>query len=940
VTQRVLKQDTLFRLSPVAAGAAVLVMALSAQAQTQPGPSTQTAEQAQAEKEKAEKEKAEKEKGQVQTITVTGIRRGIENAINVKKNADTVAEVVSAEDIGKLPDSSIAESIARLPGLAAQRVGGRAKEISIRGLSGQFANTLLNGREQTSTGNNRGVEFDQYPSELLSAVVVHKTPEATLMGQGIAGTIDLQTVRPLSFSQRVVSVNVRGEKNGVGTPFEGTGNRFNLAYIDQFADRTVGVALGFARLTQDREAFSSETYDTTQQGCYNAGTAAVTGPNNGQCAAGTTLFTHNQGFKYFVEKTDETRDGAMAVLEFRPSKEVSSTVDLFYSKFDKEIVKRGLEIQVSDSWKGGNADLAYQAPTLSNPVFESGRLISGTWGNVNPLSRHIWEPRKDELNSLGWNTKWKFADKWQATADLSYSSAKSSNRITEIEAGQFDVANNRPLPENVTVANYNQVTALQYDRNNLSTLRLTDPESWGQNGYDKIITTDDKLKAVRLSAQHDLEGLFSKVDFGINHTQRDKEKGSDEAFLRLTNRNVPPGTNVNPGALLPGGTTPIALPGTGLTTISFDPAAALSAYRFDPNVNGDILRKGWTVNEKITTLFTKADLDTDVMGFPVRGNVGVQVVNSKQSSTAPVVDNANQGTFTLRTEGKSYTDLLPSANLVVDLSGDQIVRLGVGRQMARPRMDQLTAFSRSEVNNQNRWEGSGGNPNLDPYRANALDLTYEKYFGTKGYVAAALFHKSLSSWILPIPVERDFTGFPNASTRVPVSPIGVFTQPQNLKGGRVQGMEFAASVPLNLLTPTLDGFGLQASYAYTDSSINIPGFGKIDIPGFSKDVATATAYYEKFGFSARLALRHRSSYIAEVEAFGGDREFPFVREETVADVQFGYEVQSGPAKGLNFLLQINNVNNEPYREFNPNTNLDTKINKYGKTYLFGVTYKF
>jgi iron complex outermembrane recepter protein len=920
-----------FRLSPVAAGATAMLMAMGAQAQQTPGPSTQPAAPAEA----------------AQTITVTGIRRGIENAINIKKNNDSIVEAVSAEDIGKLPDSSIAESLARLPGLTAQRVNGRASEISIRGLSGQFANTLLNGREQTSTGNNRSVQFDQYPSELLSSVLVYKTPDAALVGQGIAGTIDLQTVRPLSFGQRTVSVNVRGEKNGKGTPFEGSGSRFNLAYIDQFADRTVGVALGYARLKQDVEKFRTETYDTTTRACLNPD-STVSGQAsdpNPPCPVGSTPFTHNQGFKYFVDKTKETRDGAMAVLEFKPNKDLSSVVDVFYSKFDKEIVKRGLEIQVDDSWKNGNANVGYQAPTLTSPTFDGGRLIGGVWGNVNPLSRHIWEPRKDELNSIGWNTKWKFADKWQAAADLSYSSAKSTNRITELEAGQFDVANDRPLPENVTVANYNQVTGLQYDRSNLGTLRLTDPESWGQNGYDKIITTDDKLKAIRLSAQRDLEGLFSKVDFGVNFTKRDKQKSAEEALIRIANRNVPPGSNVNPGAPLPSGTGPIALPGTGLTTISFDPATAIGSgvYRFDPNVNGDILRKGWTVNEKVTTLFAKADLDTQLFGLPLRGNVGVQIVGSDQQSTAPVVDNAAQQTFTLRTDGKTYTDFLPTANLIFDVGADQVVRVGMGRQMARPRMDQLTAFRRSEVNNSNQWEGSGGNPNLNPYRANAFDVSYEKYFGTKGYVSAAAFYKDLSNWILPIPKEFDFTGFPNGSTRTPVSNTGVFTRPENLKGGKISGIELAASVPLNLLTPVLDGFGVQASYGYTDSSIkpfaDIPSF-KIQIPGFSRETATLTGYYEKYGFSARVAVRHRSKFIAEVEAFGGDREFPFVREETIADVQLGYELQSGPAKGLNFLLQVNNVNNKPYREYNPNTDLDTKVDKYGRTYLFGVTYKF
>jgi iron complex outermembrane recepter protein len=893
--------QSIFRLSPVAAGASLLLLAAGAQAQS--GPSTQAAG------------------SDVQTITVTGIRRGIENAINVKKNSDSIVEAISAEDIGKLPDSSIAESIARLPGLAAQRVNGRAQEINIRGLSGQFANTLLNGREQTSTGDNRSVEFDQYPSELLSAVLVYKTPDAGLVGQGLSGTIDLQTVRPLSFGQRVIALNVRGEKNGKGTPFEGSGNRFNISYIDQFANRTVGVALGFARLKQDVQKSRSETYNSSD-------TVTLPGVNGGQ------QFTFNQGFKYFVDTTDETRDGAMAVLEFKPNKNLSSTLDIFYSKFDKEVVRRGLEIQVNDSWKGTSSPYY---PTLTNPVFDGGRLISGVWGNVNPLSRHIWEPRNDELNSVGWNTKWKFADKWTANLDLSYSTAERTERITEMEAGQFDTANNRPLPETVTLANYNQITALQYDRSNLTNMRLTDPESWGQNGYDKIITTDDKIKALRLSAQRDLEGMFAKVDFGLNYTQRDKTKGASEAFLRLTGR-----TNDNPGGALPSGTTALGLPGTGLSTISFDPAAALSSYRFDPNVNGDILRKGWTVNEKITTLFAKGDVDTTLFGLPVRGNVGVQIVGSEQSSTAAVVDNTSQGAPAgIRTGGKKYTDFLPAANLIFDLGKDQVVRTGIGRQMARPRMDQLSAFRRSEVGTDFRWNGSGGNPNLDPYRANAYDISYEKYFGTKGYVSAAAFYKDLKSYIIDVTdTGFDFTGFPNLSGRTPSSNIGRFSAPINGQGGSLSGVELAASVPLNLLTPMLDGFGVQASASFQESKITPFGLGvTLPLPGFSKNTATLTAYYEKFGFSARVATRYRSEFVAEIQAFGADRGYVLADDEMVTDLQLGYEVQSGPVKGLNFLLQINNVTNEPYRELDINK-VQSKLDKYGKTILFGVTYKF
>jgi iron complex outermembrane recepter protein len=857
-------------------------------------------------------------------ITVTGIRRGIESAINVKKNSDSIVESISSEDIGKLPDSSIAESISRLPGLTAQRVGGRATEINIRGLSGDFANTLLNGREQVSTGNNRSVEFDQFPSELISGVDIYKTPSAALVGQGLSGTIDLKTLRPLSFGQRTFSFNVRGEKNGGGTPFEGSGNRVSATYVDQFADRTIGVVLGVARLTTKTEKSRKETYDDSSRTSF---------PN----VNGGAEFTFNQGFKYFVDANEETRTGTMGAIEFKPNKDLSSMVDFFYSKFDKEFTKRGIELQVNDSWKGG--DLAYQSPTLTNAVITDGRLISGVWGNVNPLSRTIWEPREDDLKSIGWNTKWKFADATSATFDISSSKAKSVERIVEMEAGVFDTVNNRPLPGTVTVGNYGDVTAFQYNHGDPAIVRLTDPESWGQNGYDKVITTDDKMRAVRLQLEHDLGGFVSRVSGGLNLNKRDKTKGSAENFLRLPGR-----TNDNPGGLLPEGTTTLGLPGSPSGTVSFDPAAAFpGSYRLDPNVNGDILNKGWTVNEDVKTLFLKGDLDSEVMGMALRGNIGLQYVRTDQSSTAPQVDNTNQSQFTLRTSGKSYTDVLPSVNLVLEMPSDQFLRMGLGKQMARPRMDQLRAFTRSEVNDQLLWTGSGGNPQLDPFRATALDVSYEKYFGgNKGYVSAAAFYKDLKSYIFEVKNSNfDFTGFPNLSPRTPLSNIGEFTAPRNGEGGTIRGFELAASVPLNMLTPVLDGFGVVVSYSKTSSAIK--PFGTDDVrplPGLSPTVTQLTAYYEKYGFSARVGSRKRAAFLAEIEDFGADRGFRYARGETIVDLQLGYEFQSGMAKGLGLLLQVNNANNEPYVEYNNTTGSDTKLDEYGRTILFGVSYKF
>jgi iron complex outermembrane recepter protein len=349
------------------------------------------------------------------------------------------------------------------------------------------------------------------------------------------------------------------------------------------------------------------------------------------------------------------------------------------------------------------------------------------------------------------------------------------------------------------------------------------------------------------------------------------------------------------------------------------------------------------VKEDVTTGFVKGDIDTELFGMPVRGNVGAQVIGTKQEGTGAVVRLVGTTpTFVTETRGKSYTDFLPALNLSMELGGDQFLRAGLGRQMARPRMDQLSNFSRSEVNGSGRWTGESGNPLLDPYRATALDVSYEKYFGTKGYFSVAAFYKDLKSYIFQVKDPSfNFTGLPNLSGNTPTSPIGEYTFTLNGKGGTIKGLELAVDVPLNLLFKPLDGFGIQASYSDTKSAIKPFGDGDVrPLPGLSRKVQTLTAYYENSGFSIRVANRKRSAFIAEIEGFGSDREYKYARPETITDLQLGYEIQSGVAKGLNFLVQVNNLNNEPYIEYDAGTNRDTKTDEYGRTVLFGVSYKF
>jgi iron complex outermembrane receptor protein len=211
-------------------------------------------------------------------------------------------------------------------------------------------------------------------------------------------------------------------------------------------------------------------------------------------------------------------------------------------------------------------------------------------------------------------------------------------------------------------------------------------------------------------------------------------------------------------------------------------------------------------------------------------------------------------------------------------------------------------------------------------------------------VSAAVFYKKLDTYVVNEGRVFDFTPLIQPTTVKAPTNIGVFTTPVNGSGGNLKGIELAASLPLNVLTHYLDGFGIVANAAQNASAVSLPdtavgGSGSMDLPGLSKRVASLTLYYEKNGFSARAAERYRSDFIGEVESNTGDRDLSYIQGEKVLDLQFGYEVQTGAMKGLSFLLEMNNVNDAHfvrYRKTKDNVIEDTR---YGRTVLFGINYK-
>ena len=923
-------------LLSVALASATMMLANAAYAQsTDPGSDDATA---------ADTTNAGQDADKLDTIVVTGIRRGIERAIDTKKNATSIVEAVSAEDIGKLPDSSIAESIARLPGLSAQRVAGRAQVISVRGLSPDFATTVLNGREMVSTGDNRSVEFDQYPSELMSGVTIYKTPDAGLVGQGLSGTIDMRTVRPLDFSAPVGTIGGRFLRNSLGSAADssGNGNRFNASYIGQSADRRFGFAIG---VTHSQTPVQEE-----QVGLYEPWQAIGDNWRPG-VPAGTY---YSDGIKALRRTGYNRRDAAMATLEFRPNEVWTSIFDAFYTKARQEDTANQFEVNLGD-YNGG-----YGRIDITNPVINgNGTFEGGTAANVYPLVRGMYNDRHDTIKAFGWSNDFNLGNVKLFT-DLSWSKADRKELNLENNTQLY------PPPQLDTLdLSYRQDGFSQLDPG----LDYSDPSKlYLQNtiygsGYGKVPEVHDELKSARIGASFGapqfMSKWFSDIEVGYNHADRQKDKKQPEGNITLGAQGP---TAI--GSDLQYGLVDLGFAGVGWIP-SWDVPGAVDRYMvFNPAIDQPYLyAKTWSLSEKIDTAYVKADLDAVFgNGVQLRGNIGVQLQRADQSSKAnSVVNGSSTGSVVVPvTLGKTYTDVLPSMNLAFSFAHDQTLRLALAKQVARPRVDQMRASVDFGVDNATgKPGGSGGNPLLDPWRANAFDISYEKYFGDKAYVAAAYFYKQLTSYIYTQTVDNfDWSAYlanydqpppPDGQTYPPIQSTGTFTAPRNGKGGTLQGLELSASLPLEMFTPTLAGFGVVASASFNDSNIKIVdpdsatsvGSGPIDLPGLSKRVYNLTAYYERNGFEARLSQRRRSDFIGEIGNFNGNRTLRYVVGENILDAQVSYSFpESSSLKGLSLQLQAQNLTDEAYRTYAQTKDRPLEYIKWGRTLMFGVNYKF
>ncbi len=916
-----------------------------------------------------------------EVVVYGSYRQSLVNAISTKRDSSSIVEAISAEDIGKLPDSSIAESLARLPGLAGERRNGRTSGIAVRGFREEYVGVSMNGRELLGMGDNRGVEFDLYPSEIISGVLVYKTPDASMTTQGIGGIIDLRTTRPLDASPHLVA-NFNLEQNDLasGNPdFDDNGHRLALSYSGVFADDTVGLSLAVAT-----------TESPSQEEQFRGWGYADVNLANATAGPGVTLTGGEKilgGHDTFVRSAQLERDTIAGVLQFAPNDDVTVTLDALYIDFSEEKAFRGVE-EGGAEWGG----TPYTVTSVENGLVTGGTMEPGFLSVI----RNDGERKLADMTQFGLNVEYSLGEDWSLEFDAAH--GQVDKKITNIESyagvGRAGLTTQgsptaRSWTMGPTGATYtDHPTLAPVDLSDFNTITLAGPQAWGggmqnvpqfadtvaadgstigpfqaQDGFINEPLFEEELTTVKIEASRGLDfGILSGVNFGVHYSDRSKSKDNGGFYLTAPSW---PNDGVIPEEFRIG-TTDLSFIGLG-SIVAYDGIAmfdsgfytASDAALLSPEREGD----SYTIEEELLSAYAKFDFDTEIGNVVVNGNFGLQVVSVDQTGRGA-------GSFVGPTgfvvaepiiDGDDYTDVLPSLNLNFEVADGHMVRLAASKTVSRPRMDHMKPnndvsfnFNAGNVSNPNPaggpWGGNAGNAKLKPLEANQFDLAYEWYFADDGFVSGGFFYKDLVNWHSDGSFIADFTPFYVPGYHEAIDPIsGAVITPATFLGvieakadglkGFVRGYEVQANLPLHVFSNALEGFGVIASAALYD--------GKLDdgeaVPGLSEESYQSTVYWERGGFQARVSWTKREKFLTETPGTSLALTPTIDQGAELIDAQIAYDFGLGGfdrLDGLTISLQGQNLTDEDTLQANDDAREVTKYQTFGSNYLLGINYKF
>ena len=880
-------------------------------------------------------------------IVVQGFRSSLARALDEKRRSNGVVDVIKAEDIADFPDNNLAESIQRVPGVSIARDAGEGRQITVRGLGPQFTRVRVNGVEGQSTaggtdssgGNNRNRAFDfnVFASELFNSIAVRKTASAETEEGSLGATVDLTTARPFDYKKFTFVASAQGGFNDLSRKVD---PKLSAVLSDTFADGTLG-ALVSASYTKRRifeEGHGSGGWlDGTNVGGYSAASPF---------AAANAISTYSPRFPRYGRLThDQERLGITGTLQWKPSDATLLSADVLYSKFSATRTENWLEnLSFARPLSQGGRP---EAVALNGEINGKGDMVYGVFNDVDIQS----ETRRDELSTkytqytlTGEQT---FSDRLKLTALIGYSRSFFDNPVQttviinreNTDGYSYDYRPDRNLP----LINYG------FDVNDPASFGFGIPRSeirLRPNSVENTILTTQANLAYTLN-----DGLTLKVGGNVK-----RYRFNSDALARVNEGVVPQ---------LPAGTTLASLTTllTGFGRNLGDPAGNVSSWitpdidafakLFDIyNNSGQFALSGASnanargnirsVRETDTAGYAQIDFKADV-GIPVRGDIGVRYVHTRQTSQGyQLVAGAAQQIAVTR----SYDDWLPALNLTAEVTPDVLLRLGAAKVMTRPNLGSITPGG--SLSTVGVFSVNSGNPQLEPIRANTVDLSAEWYFAPRAFLGIGLFYKDIKSFIQTARITQPFSasGLPASlldGLGVSANDQFTFSQPVNTPGGPLKGLEINYQQPFSFLPGALANFGTLLNYTFVDSKIRYfsaqagSGFVEADLTGLSKNAFNATLYYEDKAFSARVSAAYRDNYLTAVPSGTSFNNADGVRSTLTFDTSISYSFNTHfkiTLEGLNLTDQFN-------QQFTDTNRDSILVNTHtGRQFYLGARYAF
>ena len=835
----------------------------------------------------------------VEEVVVTGIRRSLEYAADVKRESNSVVDVLMAQDIGLFSDNNIAEALARVPGVLLERDAGEGFRISIRGLGPRFVRTTINGRTalspaggEYSGGNDaRGFTYNIMPSEVISKVRVIKSTQAMDLEGGIGGVVDLQTNRPVDFADKekedfYISGALRGTYNDL---LEDTAPRATVFLNKKWGDN-FGAYFGAVWDDQDRIDNLSESQNLRiRDHDLRAGTLL-----NGELLT-ENLSNQNysifSGVRYQEQEIFRERQTYIAGAQWK-----SGNWDVNFdwtfgtedeTRDDKRYWTNPERISRSDERDLVSLDVDFgdAAPDQTNPTDGTQTAFEwdGAFRDNSAASLYRLLPRTSDVNVGGINVKWS-NETWSVTGDIGYASQDTIRvlerlrgrldedlpRFADGTSGSFDISSGYPI---VTIFDSFGVPVDPLDTSHQYL-----------NLLERSITHEESSDtSARLDFNVAMESSFvESIGFGLSWNemqfQRDQlHKGADEGDFDLDGI-----ADVIINDLLPGINVPGFVHDFAILDIK-DPK--FNVFLDDPN--GYSLQQDETFD--VTEETTSAYAQINFMGesrVPYRGNFGLRYVSTDQTNVGWVGDGSGRNFVPADpdnpqvTTARSYSDLLPSFNLALDLKEDWLLRFAANKTFTRPDPTDMSAqLNLRDLDEDGDLSGSGGNPDLEPYYTYSYDVSLEWYPEFGGSYGVGLFYKDLTGYIS------------NGSSPELVNVDGQellydISRPINTDGGTITGVEFQFHTPFDFMSGFMQYFGLNGSFTYVDAKMdavvpdrNVP----ITLRGTSEKSGNIVLYFEKDWFGARLAAEYRSAFLHQ-EARDNTRFDEFTDGRTYLDL--------------------------------------------------------